>query len=65
MSETKEEKKALRFERLYTAVLLLVVAVLLLFSTLYTGELWAVKAGLIVGLLGISGYFFWQVRVSR
>ena len=60
-----EEKKAARFERLYTAVLLLVVAVLLLLSTLYTGRLWGVKAGLALGLLVMSGYFFFSARASR
>jgi hypothetical protein len=62
VSETGEEQKAARFERRYTAVLLLVVAILLLLSTLYTGRLWGVKAGIALGLLGMSGYFFWRAR---
>lgn len=65
MSEAEEEKKAAHFERIYTAGLLLVVAILLLLSTLYTGRLWGVKAGLVLGLLVISGYFFWRARAAR
>lgn len=65
MSETKAEKKAARFERLYTAVLLLVVAILLLLSILYTGRLWGVKAGLALGLVVVSGFFFLRARGSR
>lgn len=65
MSESEKEGKPARFERLYTAVLLLVVAVLLLLSTLYTPALWGVKAGIALGLLGMSSYFFWRARSSR
>jgi hypothetical protein len=65
VSETNEEKRAARFERLYTAGLLLVVALLLLLSILYTGRLWGVKAGLALGLLVLSGYFFIRARAAR
>lgn len=65
MSQSEKEGKSARFERLYTAVLLLVVAVLLLLSTLYTPALWGVKAGIAMALLGMSSYFFWRAKSSR
>jgi membrane protein implicated in regulation of membrane protease activity len=43
-----------QFERLYTAVFLLLVGVLLLASNAYSLELWWVKTGIALALIGIS-----------
>lgn len=63
--ESAEEEKQAQFERRYAAVLLVVVAVLLLASILYTGRLWGVKAGIALGLLVVSAFFFFRARASR
>ena len=41
MENSEDTKKAKQFERLYTAILVLLVAILLLISILYTPHLWS------------------------
>ena len=57
MSNSEDSRKAKQFERLYTALLVLLVAILLLFSILYTSHLWWVKVLIAVILLGIGTLF--------
>ena len=59
MENSEDTKKAKQFERLYTAILVLLVAVLLLVSILYTPRLWPVKVVIAVILIGL-GIFFGQ-----
>ena len=57
MGNPEETQKAKQFERLYTTVLVLLVAILLLVSILYTSHLWFVKVGIAVLLIGIGTFF--------
>ena len=57
MGNSEDTTKAKQFERLYTALLVLLVAILLLISILYTSRLWLVKVVIAVILLGIGGFF--------
>ena len=44
MENSEDTKKAKQFERLYTAMLVLLVAILLLISIFYTPRLWLGKS---------------------
>ena len=57
MENSEDSKKAKQFERLYTDILVLLVAILLLISILYTPRLWTVKVVIAVILIGISAFF--------
>lgn len=57
MVNPEETQKAKQFERLYTTVLVLLVAILLLVSILYTSHLWSVKVAIAVVLIGIGTFF--------
>ncbi len=57
MENSEESKRTKQFERLYTAVLLLLVAVLLLVSIFYTTGLWWVKVSISLVLVVISAFF--------
>ena len=57
MGNSEDTKKAKQFERLYTAILVVLVAILLLISILYTPRLWAVKVVIAVILIGIGAFF--------
>ena len=57
MGNSGYTKKAKQFERLYTAALVLLVAILLLVSILYTPRLWLVKVGIAVILTGVGTLF--------
>ena len=57
MGNSEDSRKAKQFERLYTALLVLLVAMLLLVSILYTSHLWWVKVLIAVILLGIGTFF--------
>ena len=57
MGNSEDTKKAKQFERLYTAILVMLVAILLLISILYTPRLWMVKVGIAVVLIGIGAFF--------
>ena len=57
MRKSEDTKKAKQFERLYTAALVLLVAILLLVSILYTPRLWLVKVGIAVILIGVGTLF--------
>lgn len=57
MDNSEESQKAKQFERLYTAVLILLVAILLLVSIFYTSRLWWVKVGIAAVLVGIGTFF--------
>ena len=56
MDLPEETQSTKQFERLYTTVLLSLVAVLLLISILYTTQLWWVKAVIAVVLTDISAF---------
>ena len=65
MEPSEEPKKKKQFERAYTAVLLLLVAVLLLASISYTTQLWSVKVTIASMLVVVSGWYgrrYWQGR---
>ncbi len=57
MGNSEDTKKAKQFERLYTAILVLLVAILLLISILYTPRLWLVKVGISVILISVGAFF--------
>jgi len=57
MDPLEEEKKLKQFERLYSAVFLLIIALLILASILYTARLWLVKVLITLVLLGFSAFF--------
>ena len=57
VENSEDPKKAKQFERLYTTILVLLVAILLLVSILYTSRLWLVKVVIAVILLGIGVLF--------
>ena len=57
MENPQEDSRAKQLERLFTAVLLMLVAVLLLLSNLYTPQLWGVKVALAAVLAGTSAFF--------
>ena len=57
MGNSEGTQKAKQFERLYTMVLVLLVAILLLFSILYTSHLWMVKVAIAIILIGIGIFF--------
>ena len=57
MGNSENIKKAKQFERLYTTLLVLLVAVLLLISILYTPRLWPVKVAIAVILIGVGAFF--------
>ena len=57
MENSEDTKKTKQFERLYTALLVLLVAILLLISILYTPRLWSVKVAIAVILIGVSALF--------
>ena len=53
-------------ERVYSAVVLLLLAVLLVGSIYYTEELWQVKVGIALVLLAVGGYSIVQyLRLRR
>ncbi len=57
MGNSEETQKSKQFERLYTVVLVLLVAILLLVSILYTSHLWLVKMAIAIILIGIGIFF--------
>lgn len=57
MENSEDTKKAKQFERLYTALLVLLVAILLIVSIIYTLQLWWVKVTIAVILLVIGAFF--------
>ncbi len=57
MGNSEDTKKAKQFERAYTALLVLLVAILLLISILYTPRLWLVKVVIALILIGIGAFF--------
>lgn len=57
MGNSEETQRAKQFERLYTTALVLLVAILLLVSILYTSHLWLVKVAIAVILVGIGTFF--------
>ena len=57
MENSEDTKKAKQFERLYTVLLVLLVAILLLISILYTPRLWSVKVAIAVILIGVGALF--------
>lgn len=57
MGNSGETHRAKQFERLYTTVLVLLVAILLLVSILYTSHLWTVKVAIAAVLVGIGTFF--------
>jgi membrane protein YdbS with pleckstrin-like domain len=57
MESSEESRRTKQFERLYTAVLLLLVAVLLLVSIFYTAQLWWVKVSIAVVLVSTGAFF--------
>ncbi len=57
MGNSEETQKSKQFERLYTMVLVLLVAILLLVSILYTSHLWLVKMAIAIILIGIGIFF--------
>ena len=65
MENSEDTKKDKQFERLYTAVLVLLVAILLLVSILYTPHLWWVKVAIAVILIGVSIFFGHRYRRDR
>ena len=65
MENSEDTKKAKQFERLYTAILVLLVAMLLLISILYTPRLWQVKVVIAVILIGIGVFFGHSYRRKR
>ncbi|MDH7499935.1 MAG: hypothetical protein QHH30_06055 [candidate division NC10 bacterium] len=54
-----------RFEKIYGAVLLLLVAALVIASMLYGPQMWKVKALIAVLLLALSLFFFWDYRRTK
>lgn len=65
MENSEDTKKTKQFERLYTAVLVLLVAILLLVSILVTPRLWWVKVAIAVILVGVSIFFGHRYRRDR
>ncbi len=65
MEKLEEGKKLKQFERLYSSILLLIVAILILASILYTTRLWLVKVFITLVLLGFSGLFVWRYFQER
>ena len=65
MGKSEDTRKSKQFERLYTAVLVLLVAILLLISIFYTRSLWQVKVIIAVILIGISGLFWGSYLSDR
>ena len=57
MGNSEDTKKGKQFERLYTAVLVCLVAILLLISILYTPRLWPVKVAIAAILISIGLFF--------
>ncbi len=57
MENSEDTKKGKQFERLYTAILVLLVAILLLVSILYTPHLWLVKVVIAGILIGVGAFF--------
>ena len=57
MGNSQDTKKAKQFERLYTALLVLLVAILLMISILYTPRLWLVKVVIAVILIATGAFF--------
>ena len=61
----EEEKRTTQVEKIYTAVILLLVAILLFASNLYTTELWMVKSMIALVLFIVSailGRTYWAQR---
>ncbi len=65
MGNSEDTKKAKQFERLYTVVLVLLVAILLLISILYTPRLWSVKVVIAVILIGVGAFFGYRYLRER
>lgn len=65
MGKSEDTRKSKQFERLYTAVLVLLVATLLLISIFYTRSLWQVKVTIAVILIGMSGVFWGRYMGDR
>lgn len=57
MENSEAVQKTKQFERLYTTILVLLVAILLLVSILYTSHLWLVKVAIAVILTGMGTFF--------
>jgi hypothetical protein len=57
MENLEDIKKQKQFERIYSAVFLLIVALLILASILYTTQLWLAKVFIALTLLGFSAFF--------
>ena len=57
MENSEDTKKAKQFERVYTAILVVLVAILLLISILYTPRLWPVKVVIAAILIGLGAFF--------
>ncbi len=57
MENSKDTKQAKQFERLYTALLVLLVAILLMVSIIYTSHLWWVKVAIAVILIVVGACF--------
>ena len=57
MENSEDTKKAKQFERLYTALLVLLVAILLIVSIIYTSYLWWVKVAIAAILIVIGALF--------
>ena len=65
MEHSEEAERTRQGEKLYTAVLLLLVAVLLLASIVYTAQLWWVKVSLALVLSGVGAFFGWKYWQER
>lgn len=65
MGKSEDARTSKQFERLYTAVLVLLVATLLLISILYTRSLWQVKVIIAVILIAVSGLFWGRYLRDR
>ena len=65
MEHSEETGRTRQGEKLYTAVLLLLVAVLLLVSIVYTTQLWWVKSALALVLVVVGAFFGWKYRQEK
>lgn len=64
-SHGEDGRNTKQYERLFTALQLLLVAVLLVVSIVYTTQLWWVKAGIALVLASVSGFIgrkYWRAR---
>ena len=65
MGNSEDTKKTKQFERLYTALLVLLVAILLVISILYTPRLWSVKIAIAAILVGVGAFFGYRYLRER